>query len=401
MKTDMKRTSLLVLILLLGLMAKAQTYNSSNSLARVALVYYYQDANGFYQKRENVNLQEVLQIVSSYAYDKKSHELYVQTDRANCIVTVNDDLHKILKKSKSIPQLKGDELSAKVADVNTQLAAHFKYQNELRQKHINDSIQKAREDSIRKAREDSIQKAREDSMRIAEEKKAEEYRKTHNLHMIPTKSVSLKCVLCDQSLATEDTTFCYTILRDTIYVPGIEKGRYGIEYRHIHAAAVPAKMRFDKDYQYHMKIFKDTLENAIKDLSVEGADLLNYSYYLDYQKELKKEAPNGLFLDWEWDNEYSFISFSFTYLNTNKNTIKYIEVFWRVTNDVGDVRKTGSFKGTGPLEEWHSANWNWDNSLYYVAGDATKMEITKVIVTYMNGSKVTIPKNKVCFDFDY
>ena len=47
-----------------------------------------------FKKKENINLDEVFKIVSTYAYDKKSRELYVQTDRANCIVTVNDDLHK-------------------------------------------------------------------------------------------------------------------------------------------------------------------------------------------------------------------------------------------------------------------------------------------------------------------
>ena len=107
---------------------------------------------------------------------------------------------------------------------------------------------------------------------------------------------------------------------------------------------------------------------------------------------------NGLFLDWGWDKEYSSIEFNFKYMNTNSNTIKYIEVFFVVTNDVGDVRKTGSFRGTGPLEEWESASWNWDHSSYYVAGDATKMNISKVIITYMNGSRVTIPKSKLRFN---
>lgn len=390
----MKRIILLTLLASIWLGCIAQTYNSSNSIARVALVYFYMDENGFYQKKENINLSEVFQIVSTYGYDKKSHELYVQTERANCIVTVNDDLHKVLKKSKSIPQMKGEELSAKAAEISNEMDVHFKHLNEVRQKHVNDSIQKAREDSIRKAREDSI--------RIAtENKKAEDYRNNNKCFLIPTKKSTLKCVLCDQNITTGDTTYCYTILRDTIFFPGVKKGRYGIEYDHIHAAAIPTALKLDNDYKYHLKIFKDSLDNRIEDLTVPAADMVNADYYLDYLKELKKEAPNGLILNWSWNDEYSFITFNFSYLNTNKNTIKYIELFWRVTNDVGDVRKTGSFKGTGPLEEWESASWNWDNSLYYVAGDATKMDITKIIITYMNGSKVTIPKSKICFDFEY
>ena len=122
---NMERYLTFLACLIVASTLKAQNYNSSNSLARVALVYYSLDERGFFQKKENVNLQEVSQVVSSYAYNKKSHELYLETERANCIVTVNDDLHKILKKSKSIPQMKDDELSVKVSEVNTRLEEKF------------------------------------------------------------------------------------------------------------------------------------------------------------------------------------------------------------------------------------------------------------------------------------
>lgn len=78
--------------------------------------------------------------------------------------------------------------------------------------------------------------------------------------------------------------------------------------------------------------------------------------------------------------------------------MKYIEVYWACTNDVGDIRKTGRFQGTGPLQEWESASWNWDHSSYYVSGDASKMNLTKVVITYMDGSKITIPKNKIMYE---
>ena len=388
----MRKLVLFGLLLAFCLMVEAQTYNSSNSITRVALVYYFMDENGFYQKKENVNLQEVFQVVSTYGYDKKSHELYVQTERANCIVTVNDDLHKIMKKSKSIPQMKGDELMAKAAEVNNQLDAHFKHLNEVRQKHINDSIQKAKEDSIKKAREDSI--------RIAtENKKADEYRNTHKWILYPTGKVSLYCVYCEKNVTTRDTSLVYKVKQDTIYWLEYKTGKLDIDYEHIHAAKISSQLQNNPSYQYHTKVFADSIESNFNDISVGVISKINDDYFFDYMKELKKEAPNGLFLDWGWNDEYSFITFHFDYMNTNKNTIKYIEVFWKVTNDVGDVRKTGSFKGTGPLEEWESASWNWDSSMYYVAGDATNMDITKVIITYMNGSKVTIPKSRLCFDY--
>ena len=150
--------------------------------------------------------------------------------------------------------------------------------------------------------------------------------------------------------------------------------------------------------QYHYTVFSDSLNSRYNDIEPNELEGINSSWFYKHMLAIKNVAPNGYFLDWGWDSEYSSISFHFRYMNTNKNTIKYIEVFFVVTNDVGDIRKTGSFKGTGPLEEWESASWNWDHSSYYVAGDASKMNISKVIITYTNGTRVTIPKNKLRFN---
>lgn len=206
----MKKIVFFGLLLSFCLMVNAQTYDPSNSITRVALVYYFMDEKGFYQRKEKVNLQEVFQIVSTYGYDKKSHELYVQTEKANCIVTVNDNLHKILKKSKSIPQMKGDELMAKAAEVNSQMDAHFKYLNEVRQKHINDSILKAKEDSIRKAREDSIRL-------VKQAKQKEDYRNSHRWTWVPVAKTQLSCSLCDKKIYSEDSLFCVAYKNDTLY----------------------------------------------------------------------------------------------------------------------------------------------------------------------------------------
>ena len=70
----MKKILLSITILSLSLAINAQNYNASNSLSRVALVYYFMDENGYFQKKENINLQEVFSVVSTYGYDKKSHE---------------------------------------------------------------------------------------------------------------------------------------------------------------------------------------------------------------------------------------------------------------------------------------------------------------------------------------
>ncbi len=386
----MRKILFVFVFLLLRLTIYAQNYNASNTLSRVALVYYFMDDNGFFQKKENVNLQEVFSVISTYGYDKKSHELYLETNNANCIVTVNDDLHKLLKKSKSIPQLKPDELTAKANAINQEMAEKYERLNKSRQKHIADSIERVKQDSIRMVREDSIRK-------VAEIERETTYRNNHRWFSVPSKEHKIYCEFCEKSIETSDSLFCYAIKKDTLYWSGHEEGKLNILIRHIHAGKIPDAMLKDKDFIYHRKVYNDSLTSKVTINMGLAADV-NRDYYIDYLTELKREAPNGLFLDWGWSKEYSSISFNFKYMNTNKNTIKYIEVFFAVTNDVGDVRKTGSFRGTGPLEEWESATWDWDHSSYYVAGDASKMSISKVLITYMNGTKVTIPKNKLLFN---
>ena len=387
----MKKILSIISILFLSLVINAQNYNTSNSLSRVALVYYYMDENGYFQKKENINLQEVFNAVSTYGYDKKSHELYVETDKANCIITVNDDLHKLLKKSKSIPQLKPEELTVKANAINQELAEKFERLNSARQKHIADSIERVRQDSIRKAREDSI--------KVAQAKeRLNNYVATHKWYLVPSsKKIHPHCTFCEKSIEV-DTLNIYAIKNDSIFWDDLEWGYLINLYDHIHAAKIPESLKSDYAYNYHCKAFADTIQVKSAKFSTDVARALNGKAFLEYLVKLKKEAPNGFFLDWGWDKEYSSISFNFKYMNTNKNTIKYIEVFFVVSNDVGDIRKTGSFKGTGPLEEWESASWNWDHSSYYVAGDASKMNISKVIITYTNGTKVTIPKNKLRFN---
>jgi len=386
----MRKLLVIIALLSLKLMIFAQNYNASNSLSRIALVYYFQDENGFFQKKENINLQEVFSVVSTYGYNKKSHELYVETDRANCIILVNDDLHKLLKKSKSIPQLNAEELMTKARAINAEMVGRFERLNTSRKKHISDSLARVKRDSINRVKEDSI--------RIVTERNMEtNYKKNHQWYTIPTKNKKIYCDFCEKSIDTHDSLFCYGINNDTLFWAGFEQGKLDIEIRHIHAGKIPDALLKDKDFIYHRKIYNDSLTSKIK-INIGLASEVNRDHYIDYLHTLKSEAPNGLFFDWGWDKEYSSIEFNFKYMNTNSNTIKYIEVFFVVTNDVGDVRKTGSFRGTGPLEEWESASWNWDHSSYYVAGDATKMNISKVIITYMNGSRVTIPKSKLRFN---
>lgn len=382
---------LLLLIFLFSLSSlNAQIYNENNSLMRKALVLYQRDAKGFYQKSENVSLSEVKNISEIYAYDKKSHELYIMTSNGNCVITVADNYAKFLKKNKNIPQLKGAELNAAVLGVSKRLEEHFALLNQQRQRRIEDSIAKAKADSIEKAKQDSIRL-------ITLRNQRENYRKSHDWHWVPICKTSLKCSLCNEYVYSKDSLFCIGFRNDTLYYASDENFALGETYMKVHPMHVPSSLKSNSKFQYHFEIFGDTLRNRYKKI-MDDPELANYVLISRAADKVKKAAPYGYFGNWGWDSEYGAVSFHFEYTNTNKATIKYIDVYWTITNDVNDVRKTGHFKGTGPLEEWKSANWNWDYSSYYVAGDASNMVITKVILTYTNGTTKTLTKSMLQFE---
>ena len=373
------------------LRAQSSYFDNSNSVMRIAKVIYERDRNGFYHKKENVNLDKVNVITSFYAYNKKTKELFVKTNNANCIITVNDNMAKFYKKSSSIPQLKGMELEEAISKATEELDAKYIELNELRQKAINDSIERDKREKIRIFREDSIRKERE----ITE---ATNYRNSHKWRWVPTGRVSLYCELCKKNVTTADSVLCFAVKNDSIYWVEGKTGYLEQTQLEVHACKVSSSLKTNENFRYHNKIFADSLQFSKPNYSIEDAAYFNYGFLENYLEKVRKLAPHGFFLNWGWNDEYSTITFNFRYMNTNKKTIKYITVYWSVTNDVGDVRKTGHFKGTGPLEQWEAASWDWDYSHYYVAGDATRMNITKVAITYMDGTSISIPKNKLMFN---
>lgn len=345
---------------------------------RKALVSYEMDNKGYYQRNTDKMIDVVDGVVDSYAYNKDTQTLYVLTDNSNCAVTLNKDYAKIIKKNKDIPHLEDEKLETAIRKANKSLDDKFSGINRLWAKHVQDSISKAKSDSIvliKHARQEMDERNQQ----------LDEYRSTHNWHWLPENNHALSCTLCDKTFS-EDSVFCLGIRNDSVYYGKWIDGDLGLSYFEGHVCQLPPLLLEDASFKYYYEAFRDSLS---KD-SVLSPDLisgLNNLYIGDYIKKLKRTAPYGYFDSWGWNDEYSMITFNFKYMNTNAMTIRYIDVYFRVTNDVHDVRLTGHFKGTGPLREFESASWDWDSSGYFVAGDASKMNITKVILTFMNGKQ--------------
>ncbi|MDD5862141.1 MAG: hypothetical protein PUD15_06220 [Prevotella sp.] len=376
----MKRFFLILLLTLASVSSFAQ-YNASNSITRRALVAYYPGNDGYYYRRTEILLDNVKGVRKQYAYDKSTHILYVLTDDANIAITLDKDNAKIYKKDRSIPQLKDDQLNDEIRKYTKLLEDKFYDLNAARTQFIQDSIAKAKEDSIQRVL--AYQKKMEEQKR-----KEEAYKATHDYHWLPTDKNSLKCTLCDHSI-TEDSVFCFGIKNDSIYFITSETGDLDIDQRVAHVAKIPDFLSSNSAFMNHYTLFKDSLTSDTIDYMA-LTQYLNWRYSNHYFSEIRHAAPFGYFDSWGWDDEYSMVTFNFDYVNTNPKTIRYITVFFKITNDVGDLRCTGYFRGTGPLKQWESASWTWDNSSYFVSGDASNMSITKVVLTWMNGKKQVV-----------
>ena len=108
-----------------------------------------------------------------------------------------------------------------------------------------------------------------------------------------------------------------------------------------------------------------------------------------------------MFEEFWWNDEYDMLTFGFRYFNTSYKTIKYIKVEVAILNDVGDVRNTYTFRGTGPLESFETSTWDWDEPVAFLSGDVTTLDIKRVTITYMNGSTKVLTGDKIKYHPSY
>jgi len=390
-KTKFTKKIVLLFFLLLNVFTANAQFTNSNSFIRKALVSYEKGNNGYYQKVTDKMLDVVDSIVSNYAYNKNTQTLYVLTNNSNCAVTLNKDYAKIVKKIKLIPHLDDEKLDAVIQKVNKTLDNKYANLNNLWAKHIKDSIDKVKADSIEMGKQYKLKIAKHN-------KELDDYRNKHQWNWVPINGKELSCALCHEKY-TVDSVYCIGIKNDSIYYAIRDNGKLGLSYLTLHACKIPYDLAIDSSFLYHYEANKDSLSN---DTILNSGFIIdvNYVSYANYIRELKRIAPYGYFENWSWDTKYSMITFNFEYTNTYAKTIRYIDIYFKITNDVNDVRSVGHFRGTGPVKEFNSASWEWDSSSYFTYGDASNMEITKAIITYMNGTKKVLTGRLLQFNDD-
>lgn len=388
--TTKREIALLIFMLLNVFVANAQ-FTNSNSFMRKAIISYQRDDKGYYQKVTDKTLDIVDNIVCNYAYNKHTRTLYVLTRNSNCAVTFDKNEAKYVNKVELIPHLDGEKLDTIIANANTALSNSYAEINILWAKHVKDSIDKAKVDSIEMAKQYKLKISKHN-------KEIKDYRKKHLWYIAPIKGQELTCALCDEKY-TGDSVWCESIKNDSIFYITNTKGKLGLTYMTLHVCKIPDDLAKDSSFLYHYEANKDSLSNdtIFNSSNIAG---INAIEYLKYCKKINQIAPYGYFENWGWSNRFSMVTFNFEYTNTYVKTIRYIDVYFKITNDVDDVRLTGCFRGTGPVKQDYSSTWKWDSSNYITSGDASNMSISKVIITYMNGTKKVLTGRLLQFNND-
>lgn len=370
-------------MLLFPVLCMAQ-FDSQNSLVRKVIVAYEKDANGFYQKKDAALVDKVDNVVSMYAFDKKSSNLYVQTEDGNYVVVLNKEYAKIYKQSKLAPMLDEEQIDAEVQRVSRTLAEHFDALNKTRRQRLTDSIMKVRRDSLERVRRDSIEKA----TKIAAE---QQYLASHTWRELPVNKIGMKCIDCGTTVY-ESSLLCEGIINDTIYYVQPIKGILGYEYQKMHACPVNPRLHSDQQYTYHLKMFADSLAKR-QYLSTQYLRAFNAERYAKHSEEVGAKVPNGYVDSWGFDIQEELLMFDFSYTNTNKKGIRHIDVFFNLKDEEGNTRKTGKVRGTGPVEMFETKSWTWSDSNLKVPIGCVDLEITKLAITYKDGKVKTLTKD--------
>ena len=119
-----------------------------------------------------------------------------------------------------------------------------------------------------------------------------------------------------------------------------------------------------------------------------------------FRLKAKDFAPRGYIDDWGWSkNSIGYAAPRFKFVNTNSKTIKYITFYVQYENAVGDLVRdymdgstTFSYRGIGPIEQFESGSYNWEDDCPYFIKNAATAKVTKVVIEYMDGSKYTLIK---------
>jgi hypothetical protein len=332
-----------------------------------------------------------------FCYVKEEEMYFFYTDNIIGAFTTHDkSIAKELKKSlkeNNVKTIKADELQGMINKVVELLNPIYTRKN--------DSIAEVR----RKQKEilvlDSIAKEKQ------KEIDRDEYRKTHDWHKLNlSDSYGLYCRVCDGTHYLKNITI-QSLSSDTIYyfLNTPDYTMLGIDKNSLHYSKMTNKLKNDKNFAEYIKIWHDSIANNNKQ-SNKMADEYNLIQEKKFLSKVNAAAPDGFILRWGCDfNSADGIEPYFSYFNSSKKSIKYVDLYFSVYNDVGDRcylkydrSYVGKIRGVGPVDSFTSGSWKWDKATHYTSGDATNMKIVKLVITYMDGTIKSLTQQSIKYD---
>lgn len=310
------------------------------------------------------------------SFNENKRLLYLYDDNGIYKVELQPEWVAYIKKNYKAPNLSQNNLDDEIIRIENCLDSKFNG--------INENILK--------------EKNRIEQKRINNRQKAiEVYKKEHPLWFkLPISEFHTKCMICN-SKNCEDV---YTIKGDTIFT--IENKIDGLKemifYFHVHMLDSYDKSRLN----LHFEAYKDSLTKH--EFSLSKAVNFNIKEEQRHNEELNKKAPYGFVNDYGYNlNSANGVEPYFSFFNSSNKIIKYVDLYFSLYNDVDDkcyllYDKTyiGKVRGTGPVNPFEKGTWAWDKATHYTSGDATKMKVVKIVVTYMDKStKILSGKNLV------
>lgn len=400
----------LLMASLFACVAVSAGYDKHNSEAIRKIIAYRPDAQGYYIKESPSLVDSLGDGYAVIGKTNKSRTIYLQNGTSLYSVQLAKDDYKPFKDDKAIENLKDKDVTSLIDSRDEKLKGYFLERNWERQQFLADSLEEARkrEELRRQQIADSIAKA---EAALKDSLDAVEYRKTHKKYLVPNARIAtgyragdfveLRCDIKDcYKRISPDTIFVAFATADSLMFATFDKPDFYAE-RTIpvyHLAEIPKFLRESEPYTKHIKAYGDSLLPPPGTTLAGGVAYFNAENYLESLEDAKKLAPYGYVDHWGWGDDYGLVSFNISYTNLNAKTIKYLQVFFKITNAVGDVRCTGHVRGTGPVEQYTTCSWSWDYTGYSVAGDATTMHLTKLVITYMDGKTRTIPAASIRYN---
>lgn len=365
---------------------------------------YVPAANGYYSaiqdtimSNENVALNDI----NVFAYDRIKKIAYATTSYGVGEFILQRNASDLLLLDKNITlSSKENTIQSLVLRNIDSLDNKFKILNERRSIFIADSLEHRTNITLFKQKQiiaDSIAFERKKILaKAARQKEIDEYKLANPSHS----SFNFTSIYCPHCYEKISSNTLFGVSKDTvIFISARTVVSFAKTIPELHYAPLKLILEKNPNFQKHIAAYSDSIDCKLQDSNIaELVDEVNSQESQQLLLQIKKYAPFGFIESWSWDNEYGPITFKVTYRNSNKKTIKYIDFAFSVYNAVDDLRGSGTFKGTGPVEYLDEGSWTWDNSRYWFSKDVSYLTITKITITYMDGTKQVIPKKKIVYN---